>query len=57
MMVIDCTQYFIQRGVNASNMETYFWEKDSHNTAAGYALIAEAVAKYLIANKLIVQQS
>lgn len=55
MMVIDCTRFFIQNGVNASNLDTYFWEKDSHNTAAGYALIAQAVAEYLIANNLVVQ--
>jgi lysophospholipase L1-like esterase len=53
MMIIDCTNYFIQKGVNASNLETYFWKKDSHNTAAGYQLIAEAVSDYLITQQLI----
>lgn len=54
--VVDATEAFLRNGVNANNLDQYFWPMDSHNTEKGYALIAKAISDYLIANQLITQK-
>jgi lysophospholipase L1-like esterase len=50
LMMIDATEYFKAAGVHAGNVQDYFWLKDSHNNEKGYAIIANAVADYLLKN-------
>jgi lysophospholipase L1-like esterase len=50
LMMVDATEYFKAAGVHAGNVQDYFWLKDSHNNEKGYAIIANAVADYLLKN-------
>lgn len=45
--VIDATPAFLAAGVNAGNMNRYFWPIDAHNTPEGYHLIAQIIAESL----------
>lgn len=42
--VADVLHFFKTHGVNARNINRYYWPIDTHNTPVGYTLFAQAVA-------------
>jgi hypothetical protein len=53
--LIDMYQVFGE--YSRSELSSFFWETDRHNTSAGYLLIAENVAQSLLSDTSVVFKS